>query len=308
MSEAAGDRRSSDATHGATQPSDLERRLRTLMAEGSGSQRRLAEFVLRNPITVAASSIDDLAKAVGVSAPTVSRFARELEFDGFSEMRAAVAHATQALMDPVTKLRDQLHATPSGHRASDAFDAVRKRLALVDADELEHAVLRTASRIRNAGTVYIMGFGLSSYVAAMFAVNLRIFHKSVVAVVESGGTEVAVARLASIEKGDLLITITVPRYTFETIGLSRFAKERGVDVVVLTDSAASPIAELADELVLIPCSHPVLPSSMGGMVLLAETITTAVMISDPESAEKARRLAEMLSLQLRRDTRFHSTV
>ena len=53
--------------------------LTALMTTGSAGHRKLAEFILRQPIRVSALSIDDLAKATGVSAPTISRFSRELD-------------------------------------------------------------------------------------------------------------------------------------------------------------------------------------------------------------------------------------
>lgn len=279
----------------------IDQRLRAILANGSTSQRRLAEFILRNPIRVAAASIEDLGRIVGVSAPTISRFARELEFAGFAEMRAAVAEATQEVLDPVTRLSDRLKSAPGRHQAVESFDALRRQLALIDADELGASVQRISGRIIEAKTVYVMGFGLSSHIAALLTMGLFPYHGSVVTVVEYGGTEMAALRLANVTARDLLIAITVPRYTKEATYLAELAKARGAGIVVLTDSAASPLGEYADELLLLPCKHPVLPSSMTVFTAAVEMIATAVMLSDPANADKARRFAEVIAIYLRRE-------
>jgi DNA-binding MurR/RpiR family transcriptional regulator len=279
----------------------IEQRLRLILGSGSSSQRRLAEFILRNPIRVAAASIEDLGRIVGVSAPTISRFARELDFAGFAEMRAAVAEATQEVLDPVTRLTDRLKVAPGRHQALESFDTLRRQLAVIDMEELGLSAERISARIAAAGTVYVMGFGMSSHVAALLVMGLLPYHGSVVTVVEYGGTEVAALRLANITSADLLIAITVPRYTKEGAYLADLAKSRGAGVIVLTDSAASPLREYADELLLLPCKHPVLPSSMTIFLAAIEMIVTAVMLSDPANAEKARRFAEVVSVHLRRE-------
>ncbi|MCA0399482.1 MAG: MurR/RpiR family transcriptional regulator [Proteobacteria bacterium] len=270
----------------------LEHRLRRILSQGTASQRKLADFVLRHPIRVAAASIEDLGRVAGVSAPTISRFAREMEFAGFAEMRAAIADATQALMDPVTKLKERIHESREPCGAAQAFDVFRRQLALVDGDELGGAVQNIAARIHEARSVYVAGWGLSAFAAGMLAYRLAPFHPSVINVVQFGGSELAMTTCAHIRRGDLLLAITVPRYTQDVVRLANLARERGAHVAVLTDSMASPLASLADDIVLAPCSHPILPNSLAAIVAICETLASAVMLADPSSPEKARSLVE----------------
>ncbi len=287
-------------TQGPFANSDLGRRLGELHRSGSISQRRLADFVLRNPIRVSATTIEDMARATGVSAPTISRFARELGLVGFAEMRAAIAESVQTLMDPVAKLRDQLlsDATLGGSGAT--FDAVRQQIALIDSAALAGQADTVARRIKAARSVYVIGFGLSSHVAAILVLGLQPFHPSVVGVVEFGGTEVAAGRLMGVEPGDLIIAITFPRYANDIVQLARYARDRGAAVIALTDSPASPIASFADELILSPSDHPVLSSSMVAAVAVAETIVATVMLSDKDNAEKASKLTQAIAAYLHR--------
>lgn len=278
--------------------SRLGARISALHREGSASQRLLAEFILRNPIRVAAASIDEMARMSGVSAPTISRFARQLGVEGFADMRGAIAGAMQGLMDPVSKLREQLRPGSSARRGGETLDAIRQQIGRIDSGLVEAQAHAVAGRIRTARTVHVMGFGLSSHVAALMVLGLQPFHPSVSGVVEFGGTEVAAGKLMAIDASDVLIAITFPRYAQDVIGLTRYARDRGAHVVALTDSPASPLAPLASELVLAPSSHPVLSSSMAAAVAVAETIITTVMLSDKGNAEKAARLTQAIAAYL----------
>ncbi len=278
--------------------SRLGQRLAELTKEGSPSQRELAAYILRHPIMVAAAGIEDIARATGVSAPTISRFARELGLEGFAQLRSTLAEALQSVLDPVAKLREQLSGTSGRTPAGATFDAARSQFSLMDAAETDRQSRRIAVQIGKARSVHIMGFGLSAHVAGMLVLSLQPYHPAVSGVVEFGGTEVAAGRLMAIDRRDLLIAITFPRYATDIVNLTRFARDRGAIVAAITDSMASPIASLADNLVLAPSNQAVLPSSMVTAVAVIETIVSMVMLSDPENAQRADELSKAISMYL----------
>lgn len=269
--------------------------LTAMMTTGSAGHRKLAEFILRHPIRVSALSIDDLAKASGVSAPTISRFARELDLGGFAELRTAVAEAMQTLLDPVAKLRLQLAQSGGQPRGTEMLAAIKNQLQQVDAGLVAWQTAAMARAISGARHVHVMGFGLSAHVAALIVLGLQPFCAGVSGVVEFGGTEVAAGRLMNIGPEDVLIAITFPRYASDVVRLARYARDRGAKVFALTDSAASPLAPLADIVLLAPAEHPTLSSSMVAAVAIAETLVATVMLSDPANAERAALLGEAIS-------------
>ncbi|MGL5447222.1 MAG: MurR/RpiR family transcriptional regulator [Rhabdaerophilum sp.] len=279
----------------------LAGKLDAMRVEGSRSHRELAEFVLRHPAKVAASSIEDIARISGISPPTISRFAREMGFSGYAALRSALAEAVQGMMDPVAKLREQIHLAPQERRGGTLFAAIRDELGLCDARGLETQLTALAERIRASRAVHVMGFGLSAHIAGLLVLGLQPYHPAVVNVVEYGGTEVAAGRLMALDARDLVIAITVPRYASDVVRLSRFAKDRGAHLVVITDSPASPLAPLADTLLLAPARHPVLSSSLVSALAIAETLVAALMLSDPENVERADKLTEAISGYLHRD-------
>ena len=276
----------------------LGARLSAFMASGSAAQRRLAEYILRHPIRVAALSIEDLAQATGVSAPTISRFARELAFGGFAELRMAVADSMQAMLDPVAKLRLQLEMAGSPARSSDMLITIQEQVQRLDTPILAAQVTAIAEAVVKARAIHVMGFGLSSHVAALLVLGLQPYCANVTTVVDFGGTEVAAGRLMGTGPGDVLIAITFPRYAKDIVNLTRYARDRGAKVFALTDSAASPIAPLADITLIAPSDHPTLSSSMAAAVAVIETLVATVMLSDPANAEKAALLGDAIGAYL----------
>lgn len=281
----------------------LGKRVEHLHRNGSASQKQIADFILRNPIRVSAMTIEDLARATGVSAPTISRFARELGFGGFSEMRNGVAGLVQILMDPVAKLRSQMQGEQfkgeaGGGRSLELLTLLGRQFERIDAPGSAATIERVAKSLRKARHVHVMGFGLSAHISALLVLGLQPFLGSVTAVVEYGGTEVAAGRLMTIGPEDWLIAITFPRYASDVVRLAQYAKDRGAGIIALTDSPASPLMPLADEVLLAPSEHPVLSSSMVAAVSLVETLVAAVMLSDPENVEKAARLTQAIESYL----------
>lgn len=288
----------SGASDVAFAASDLGRRLLGLQASGSASNRAIAEYLLRNPVRGAALSIEDLAAASGVSTATLSRFARALGYGGFPELRAALADTLQAVLRPVEKLKGSFNRTDG---ASPLREGLQDTLANLrdTAEGLEPVALdRVVERLVAARCVYVMGFGLSAHLAGLLTLGLQPFCQQLVNVVEFGGTEIAAGRLMNLGSEDLLIAISFPRYATDAVHLTRYAADRGASIVAITDSAASPLAPLAQEVLIAQSTHPVLSSSTVAAVLLIEALVTALMISNAENVAKAARLTDAISAYL----------
>ncbi|MES2148669.1 MAG: MurR/RpiR family transcriptional regulator [Pseudomonadota bacterium] len=276
--------------------SELGRRLLAIQAEGPASSQGIADFILRNSVRVTALGIIELGNNCKVSAATVSRFARMLGFPNYSSMRSAVAEALQAALDPVDKLRHSIqrneHASSPGIESLDYaranIDATRQGLAAADVDT-------AVSRINRARIVYVMGFGLSSHLAAMLALLLQPFCLHVVDVVAFGGNEVAAGRLMNIGEKDVLVAISFPRYAIDAVKLSGYARSRGAYVVTISDSLASPLSKAADLALVATCDHPILPSSATAALALIETLTASLMVANRKNLAKAAELTEAIA-------------
>lgn len=279
--------------------SSLGQRLIELQNHGSRSNRAIAEHLLRNPLRIPALGIEEIAAQTGVSAATLSRFARAAGFDGYPAMRSAAADSLQSMLQPVEKLRSSIehHADSSGRGNSVLVSGIEATMANVRtaAQNLDAKTLSSVTKlIAKAGEVYTLGFGLSSHLASILALDLQPFCARLTNVVEYGGTEVAAGRLLNIGSADVLIVISFPRYATDAIGLTDYAKARGSKIVAITDSPASPLAQLADFLFIAPANHPVLSSGLSAGLVIIEALVTSLMISNPDNVRQASKLTEAI--------------
>jgi DNA-binding MurR/RpiR family transcriptional regulator len=279
--------------------SALGQSLLRVLAEGSASNRAIADHLLRNQVRVTALGIEELAEACDVSTATISRFARDLGFKNYAAMRGAVAETLQSVLQPVEKLRSTIErragkalpALESLDYAEAALTATRGGLAGAQIDRIGTVLTR-------ARTVYVLGFGLSTFLAGTLAMHLQPFCRHVVEVAASGGTEVAAGHLATVGAKDVLVAISLPRYTRDVVPLTRFARDAGATVVSITDSPASPLAELGHHVLYAHSAHPVLPSSSSAALAVIEALAVALMTSNRANVAKAARHTEAIAAYL----------
>jgi DNA-binding MurR/RpiR family transcriptional regulator len=279
--------------------SSLGRSLLRVLAGGSASNRAIADYVLRNQVRVTALGIEELADACAVSTATISRFARDLGFKNYAAMRGAVAETLQSVLQPVEKLRSTIArrtakvspALESLGYAEAALTATSRALAGTQID-------RIGAVLTKARTVYVLGFGLSSFLAGALAMHLQPFCRHVVEVAASGGTEVAASHLATVTARDVLVVVSLPRYTLDAASLTRFARDAGATIVSITDSPASPLAELGHHVLYAHSAHPVLPSSSSAALAVIEALAVALMTSNKANVAKAARHTEAIAAYL----------
>jgi len=279
--------------------SSLGQSLLRVLAEGSASNRAIADYVLRNQVRVTALGIEELADACDVSTATISRFARDLGFRNYAAMRGAVAETLQSVLQPVEKLRSTIARRAA--KASPALESLGYAEAAITATSRALAgtqIDRIGAVLTKARTVYVLGFGLSSFLAGALAMHLQPFCRHVVEAAASGGTEVAASHLATITGKDVLVVISLPRYTLDAASLTRFARDAGATIVSITDSPASPLAELGHHVLYAHSTHPVLPSSSSAALAVIEALAVSLMTSNKANVAKAARHTEAIAAYL----------
>jgi len=279
--------------------SSLGQSLLRVLAEGSASNRAIADYLLRHQVRVTALGIEELAEACDVSTATISRFARDLGFKNYAGMRGAVAETLQSVLQPVEKLRSTIARRTA--RASPALESLGYAEAAITATSQALGgtpIDRIGALLTQARAVYVLGFGLSSFLAGALAMHLQPFCRHVVEVAASGGTEVAASHLAPIGGKDVLVVISLPRYTLDAVSLTRFARASGAAVVSITDSPASPLAGLGHHVLYAHSAHPVLPSSASAALAIIEALAVALMTSNKANVDKAARHTEAIAAYL----------
>jgi DNA-binding MurR/RpiR family transcriptional regulator len=262
--------------------------------------RRLADHCLTNPLAAGTAGLEDLARAAGVSNATVNRFTRRLGLDGFAEFRAMAIADIHRLMSPEEKLEAQVdHPRDDIGVIEDSFDAAFSGLARTRAG-IETRVWREAvEAITTAERVAFLGFGISTHLLDLFASMIAPFCRAQIVLDGRGGPERVVYRSLPIGRGDLVVAMTLPRYSRATIEHAAQISRQGARVLGITDAATSPLVPFCDLVLYADARHPLLHASPTAAVAVFESLAallTARGRNLREAAELTRRIGQHLHL------------
>lgn len=265
------------------------------MEDASPSLSRVGRWMSTHPIRTLSHSAEEIASLTGTSVAAVNRFACAAGFEGFSHLKTVLGDELQSTVEPLRKLR--------GAKAKGRSANAKTAAAVIDAEALLRAttlpqIPRAAGRLLKARQVLVLGLGTSGYLAGYAAHALMPFLPRVWALAGEGGTEEAARRLSRCGRGDVLIAVSLPRYSKDTVRLARFARERGAHIIAITDAASAPLVAVADACLLAPSEHPVMPSSAVGALAVIEAIAAAVMRLIPDAALIASEMSELVASHL----------
>jgi DNA-binding MurR/RpiR family transcriptional regulator len=211
----------------------------------------VAEQVLTDPAGASRATIVELAERSGTSPATITRFCRALGFEGYADLRLAIAGETGRAArsagwaidigreiepnDPLERVLGQIMAADT--------QAMRDTAAMTDLTEVE----RAADAIAAANRVDIYGASGSALVGAEMQFSL---HRIGVAAWSWPDVHNGLASAALLREGDVALGISHSGQTRETIEMIAEAGSRGAITVALTSFPRSPLADVADIVLL----------------------------------------------------------
>lgn len=220
--------------------------IRSRLHEFTGALQRVAEQVLTDPAGAARATIVELAERSRTSPATVTRFCRALGFDGYADLRLGIAAETGRARsagwtvdigreiqpgDPLGRVLGQIMAADTR--------AMHDTATLLDLAEVE----RAADAIAGAARVNIFGASGSALVGEEMQFSL---HRIGVAAWAWTDVHNGLAGAALLRPGDVALGVSHSGETRETIEMLAEAGSHGATTVALTSFPRSPLAELAD--------------------------------------------------------------
>ncbi|MEV4138096.1 MurR/RpiR family transcriptional regulator [Dactylosporangium sp. NPDC049742] len=226
-------------------------KVRAQLPELTGALQRVAELILADPAAAARSTIVELAERSGTSPATVTRFCRALGFVGYAELRLAIAGETGRASrtggwtmdigreiqptDPLERVLGQIMAADT--------QAMHDTASLLDLTEVE----RAAEAIARADRVDIYGASGSALVGGEMQFCL---HRIGIAAWAWTDVHNGLASAALLKSGDVALGVSHSGQTRETIEMIAEASSRGATTIALTSFPRSPLAEVADIVML----------------------------------------------------------
>lgn len=241
------------------------------------TEKQIADYLLNGgKSTITSMSLSELSSALGFGEATIIRFCRKLNYKGFQDMKFSLA------LDEA-KAEDE-------HIAENYMDAIENNMistvhntrAVVDNDELAKAI----QLLSQTDHLYIYGAGSSAFVAEIGEERLMRIGKRSKAIKES---HLQCAQASICNQKDVLIVISISGSTIDLYEAVKIAKDNGARLIVLTNHMNSPMAKLAD-CILLTCGKesPITGGSMATMVsqmYVMDLICGGYAIQHPEETQ-----------------------
>jgi DNA-binding MurR/RpiR family transcriptional regulator len=96
--------------------------------------------------------------------------------------------------------------------------------------------------------------------------------------VKSSGTTDVLQQVLKIDQNDVIIGISFPRYSAQTLTAMQYASDRNAKVIALTDSLTSPIAKIAKYTLLAKSNMTSFVDSLSGPLSLVNALLVAISI------------------------------
>ena len=228
---------------------DLLKIIQEKQSTFSKGQKQISSFILGHYDKAAYMTAAKLGALVGVSESTVVRFANELGFAGYPELQHSLQEMIRSKLTTIQRIEitnDRIGESDLLEKVLNSdIDKIKHTLEEIDRTSFENAV----DDLIGAQMIYIIGMRSSSSLASFMYHYLNLVFPHVRLVRTTSGSEIF-EQLLRINDKDVIIGISFPRYSKRIINALGYAKKQGAKVISITDSAASPIAANADDLLL----------------------------------------------------------
>ena len=127
----------------------------------SKAEKKIADFLMENPAQILPLYITELAEKTGTSEATAVRFARRLGFDGYQQLKIAIAQDSGArpINENITKNDKASDIFPKV--CDDIYCSLEKTKRALDGEALE----KCCNAILRADSIVVCGLGNSASVA-----------------------------------------------------------------------------------------------------------------------------------------------
>lgn len=219
---------------------DLLTRINDKYGSLSKGQRYLAKYISEEYDKAVFYTAAKLGEAVGVSESTVVRFASTLGYKGYPEFQKALEELVLEKLYTSNKVEVNYGRLDK--------DNLLNSVLLTDIDRLKSTVNSidestfnlATELISQAKTIYVIGLRSCMMLADFLSFYLNLAFSDVRQIKTTSLSEIF-EQMVHIDKDDVIIGISFPRYSMRTIKALEFANMRSAKVITISDSIHSPL-------------------------------------------------------------------
>ena len=279
--------------------SALQRLLQERLDQLPDGRQRIARLVLGDPEGCAFRTISETARLTGVHESSVGRFATSLGLSGYPALTALCRQKLRDRSQLVDRFDSAARlggkATPDHHQGGLLGEVAARdqanlagTLAAIEPATWDRAVGWLAAGRR----IHVIGQRKCFAVAYLMSYLLRLVREEVHQLGAAPG--LLVEELRDLAPGDVLVAISIHRYSRDTLTAARRAAQRGARVIALTDYPSSPLARHAGACFYVDTGAVTILRSVVGFVSLVQALATQVAVERGARSRSALKKDEEL--------------
>jgi DNA-binding MurR/RpiR family transcriptional regulator len=256
------------------------------------NQKKIAEFYLDNFDRIPFLTINDISEATHSSVASIVRFAQRIGFTGFSEFRDEIAEDLQNHLKmkdafPLFAEKKNIEDDVLTAVANQDIKNINETLSLTDKKNFNKAV----KLIAEAERVFTAGLGISNLLAQIVSYQLVQIGKFAGAFDHNHSNFLEQTFL--LNKSDVIVAISFPPYSKETIETVKLAKKRNIKVVSITDKQTSPLAQYSEAALVVSSKNLLYTNSFAAISVMINAIATQCALMDkPKSMRRLKEFDE----------------
>jgi len=267
-----------------TRYKEIKERIQNKFEKLPKNQRKVADYIVENFDKISFLNVHDISLATGASVASVVRFAQRIGFSGFSELRDSISDSLQNHLNNMRTFplfdKRNLEEDILTSVANLDIKNINETLTIIEREVFD----RSIDLILKSNRVYTSGLGISYLLAEILAYQLT-----------QVGTDASVFKhsytlfheqILYMNKHDLLFAFSFPPYSKETIEATKFAHERGIKVISVTNKATSPITFYSTEVLIVKSENMLFTNSFAAISVLINAIATSCALKNKTKAKK----------------------
>ncbi|ABR62826.1 SIS domain-containing protein [Sinorhizobium medicae] len=255
-------------------------RLRSVLPKLSDAERRVALWMLKNVDLSIRQSMSAIAQATDVSDTTVLRMCRTAGFEGFTDLKLALAQEPREAIEHSSGEPEASALQAAGRLFRAITQALNDTFGVLD----EATFAKALDLVANAKHIMVGGVGGSGIVAQAFYQRCIRLGLRCDAPIDS---QLQIMHAALTGPGDLVVAISYSGITSDPVLVLQEAKARGASTLCITGNSSSALARLAD-VVLVSVSHEQGSEPMAAQIAqmtLVDALYAALVARNPEPAQ-----------------------
>ena len=202
----------------------------------SKQEKKIADYIFEKKGKISYQSLQEIAGEINVGEATIVRFVKKIGFHGFQDLKLQIAKEDFPIIE--TTYEDYID-----NIQANINETISNTKSLIDRKQVDKAI----SRIEKADRIFLYGVGSSGIAAIELQNKLLRFGKVASAFTDS---HFQIMNSSITTNKDIIIALSLSGSTQDVIDSLTIAKKNRTKIIAITNHIMSPIAQLADYVLL----------------------------------------------------------